>query len=262
MSTMTVYIEYAFLDNFIIDYTLLKLSLVLSRHKVKFWWLLFCAFLCAVFAIVLPVLNLPILIKSIIKIVFSLLIVYVSCEQKTLKEYLKLYFLFMLITFAFGGVLQGVFTLFSLPYDNVYLIWLVVICVKILAVITKSLIKSIKKNFATEKFRYNCTVKVGEKLKNCQGFYDTGNGVFDNDTGKGVVICSKTFAYNLLGTSNFEKYISIKTVTGERQVGCFTVETLSVDNIEYTNVLFAVSPTQIVGSELLLHCDYSGGENV
>lgn len=262
MSTMTVYIEYAFLDNLIIDYTLLKLSLLLSRHKTKFWWLLFCAFLCAIFAIVIPIVNLSTTIKSIIKILFSLLIVYVSCEQKTLKEYLKLYLIFMLITFTFGGILQGVFTLFSLPYDNVYLTWLVIISVKILGAILRCLIKKVKDSFSSEKFRYNCTVKIGEKLKNCQGFYDTGNGVIDNETGKGVVICSKSFAYNLLGTSNFEKYISIKTVTGERQVGCFTVENLSVDNIDYTDVLFAVSPTQIVGSELLLHYDYSGGKNV
>ena len=54
---MTVYIEYVLIDNFIIDYLLLKTSLALSGVMVKRARLFFCAFLGAGFALLLPVIS-------------------------------------------------------------------------------------------------------------------------------------------------------------------------------------------------------------
>ena len=56
-ANMTVYIEYVIIDNFIIDYLLLKTSLVLSGANAQRARLLFCAVLGVGFSLLLPIIS-------------------------------------------------------------------------------------------------------------------------------------------------------------------------------------------------------------
>ena len=65
---MLVYVEYAVIENLIIDYFLLKTSLYFSRASYKWYKILFAVCLGTAFAIVLPLVNINNKIAFFIKI--------------------------------------------------------------------------------------------------------------------------------------------------------------------------------------------------
>ena len=77
---MDVYIEYVIIDNLIIDYLLLTNTYRILRIKTIKAWIFFCAILGTIFAIVLPIINLKNVYKTIIKLIFSFMLVFISAR--------------------------------------------------------------------------------------------------------------------------------------------------------------------------------------
>ena len=114
---MTVYIEYVFIDNLIIDYLLFKATFTLTGNGYNKGRLLFCAFLGGVFALLYPLISAHTVIVTVIKVLFGLLIMLLANSYRTKKNFYVNTVVFFGLTFLVGGAIIGVFSLLGLEYS-------------------------------------------------------------------------------------------------------------------------------------------------
>ena len=113
---MQVYIEYAFLDNFIIDFILLKLSYTCARVKTSVLRLFVATIVGTMFAIVVPLFSLNNIVLLPLKLFVGVLIVYIGAIFNNFKHYVISTFYFFAFTFLSGGVIIAVFNLALIDY--------------------------------------------------------------------------------------------------------------------------------------------------
>ena len=133
---MVVYVEYALMENFAVDFTLLYLTDKLIKGKSAFWRILLAAFLGSVFAVVFPLLRLKTPVLQAVKILCPFLLCSILFFKKwsgqgivEIKKgayrYLFSVLTFFLLSFAYAGGLIAFFYITKEPYyvgDGGYLI--------------------------------------------------------------------------------------------------------------------------------------------
>lgn len=192
---MTVYIEYALIENFLYDYVLLRLAFFAAREKTKWYKAAFSALLGAAFALVCPFLSLQSVLFLVLKIGVGLLLCLLAFGRlKTKKEWGRYAFTalcFFFLTFCYGGALQAFSGKKALPPQAVFLGF---------SLLTLTLLCFVQKWYAKrslQAFIYPCTLWWGTRTLVATGYYDSGNRATKN----GVPICfvSPELLYALLG---------------------------------------------------------------
>ena len=90
---MTVYVEYVFLDNFLIDWVLVTLarkSLKLSAEKR---WVCLASVIGATFAVIFPFFRVNAVVGLFIKGAIGLIIVFFSGKFRSCRQFLKCFYL-------------------------------------------------------------------------------------------------------------------------------------------------------------------------
>ncbi len=166
---MVVYVEYAFLENFVLDGVLLYLSLIASKTPVRAKNLLFSAAIGALFAVVYPLLVLPDFLLYALKIAVGLLLcLIVFWRLKGKKEWGRYAFIcvcFFLLTFLFGGAITALGAVGAW-------VWLAFVFLSVFSVL---LIKKLYEKRAREKYVYDCEIAYKQRRVAVLGFYDSGN---------------------------------------------------------------------------------------
>lgn len=223
---MVVYVEYAFLENFLFDGALLCLSLVASKQRLQWRKIVFSSIFGAVFAILFPLLALPSWMSFLLK--FScgfLLCIFPFGRLKTKKEWGRYAItsgFFFAFTFAFGGALTGVYTSFSLqkspPVLTVFGFCLLTAC----ALLFTAKIYEKKRLHA---YIYPCKAEINGKKIDALGFFDSGNLATKN----GVPVCfvAADFFYEICGyeilfsseeRGQVRDEMQITTMSGRRKI--------------------------------------------
>ncbi len=102
---MQVYIEYAILDNFFVDYFLLRQAAVLLRVPFKKRRLILSSVIGTVVAVVLPLFDLPTVVGFILKILLGTVISFTAVNHRNFLGYIKYFNVFFLLTFFLGCVI-------------------------------------------------------------------------------------------------------------------------------------------------------------
>lgn len=203
---MTVYIEYAFLENFLFDGVLLSLALFASKTKIRLLKLIFASALGGVFALVFPLLSLPVFFSSLLKISVGFLLCLVSFGRvKTKKEwgrYALTAGLFFFFTFAFGGALTGVYDGFLSGGGEAEGVpaWFVFCGFSLLTFAVLLLIRKIYQKRGLHAFIYPCEASFGGKTVRAEGYLDSGNLATKN--GLPVCFLSPDLLYDLYADEN------------------------------------------------------------
>lgn len=242
---MTVYIEYVIIDNFVIDYMLLKLSLALVGKNVSKKRLALGATIGTIFALLMPLINVNNILLVIVKFfVGSMMVVVASC-YKSLNNYLATLAIFMLLTFCVGGAVIGVYNVLGVNYSSeVSIATMFLPCYLAIKLVRES-VKVLKQKRQIESFSYRFKVYAFGRAEKGVGFMDSGNMVYDGINP--VVFCSKEFAQKFLDCKGFRfsKSIRIDTVNGASYKKCFKTEKIVLyfkdkPNI-YNNVTVCIS---------------------
>ncbi len=223
---MTVYVEYAFLENFLIDGALLFLALKALKMPIRWLRLFISAVVGAVFAVIFPLLSLSKLLGLSLKVAVGLSLPLIAIERvKTKKEwgrYALSAIFFFCMTFLFGGALLGGmenFALATLPW------WVVAIFFALATPILLILIGKFYKRRGVQRQIYPCNLYFGEKTVETQGFLDSGNVATKN--GLPVCFLSADIYYDLLEDFLFTdgkdrgqvlSEMKITTMAGEKNI--------------------------------------------
>ncbi|MBE5743214.1 MAG: hypothetical protein E7358_00660 [Clostridiales bacterium] len=266
---MQVYIEYAFLDNLIINYLLLKTATRCAKIKTRFIFLFLSALVGTVFAIIFPLVRLNNSILFLIKILLACVMVYISGRFITVKSYFITLMFFILFTFLCGGFLIALFNFSGVDYNEYFLFnndSVLPICISVLIIyLTSTMIVKVTKLFVKERnlkpFLRNCALIVNGKKFIVKGFIDSGNGLYDSRSGFPVIVCSNDL-FSKLQSANIKKSISkinFDTVSGTSTMQLYVIDKIMIYNGSlvniYNNVLIGVSEFGFtnIDYDLLLH---------
>ncbi|MDE6690865.1 MAG: sigma-E processing peptidase SpoIIGA, partial [Clostridia bacterium] len=115
---MQVYVEYALVENFCMDFTLLVAAKAAAKNPAKYWRIAAASVLGACFAVVYPLFGLSGAVGIAVKIVSGGAMCAVAGKFQSFKGYLKFTALFTAATFVVGGALIALFSLAGVAYKQ------------------------------------------------------------------------------------------------------------------------------------------------
>ena len=271
---MTVYIEYAILQNFLLDVVLLWLSCKGTKTPFRQGrWTIACLF-GAMFAVVYPLLRLPAFLGTVLKISAGLLLCLLAFGRVKGKKEWGRYALFSTsffsLSFLFGGALNSIAQGVSISAMRTAVTPLGFLT---LSIFCSYLLKKLYKKRTVWQYVYECEIASGDKSAQARGFFDSGNTA----TKKGIPVCfvSPEIIFNLWGDTMLLQgeevgqvcdEMCISTVSGEKKIrlykGSLTIKEKPIRRIK--EVYFAPS-VNILSKEytMLLHSRiFDKGEEV
>jgi len=270
---VTVYIEYAIVDNLFIDWLLLTCSARLVRERYSRLGIAIAVVIGTAFAVVFPLFSLGRVVSLILKLLVGALMAALAVRFKSFKKYLLYLAVFLLLTFASGGALFAVNFLlgygmsvtdnsFILFGSNDYSIGLIGVSVTIVIKIFTFTFSRVRRRSDVASFNREVALFDGQHSIKITGFIDTGNSLYDPRTGKPVSIISKGLADRcvLNGTLVMRNAhcIECATIHGSKKILVFEIDRIVIycgqDRNIIDNAIIGISPSDISGSaEIILH---------
>ena len=240
---MEVYVEYVIIDNLIINYLLLKVSVNLARLKSSFLRLSIASVVGTMVAVIVPLIKMPLLLTVFIKILLGIIMVLISVGFVGLSKLATAFGFFILFTALGGGVVIMVFyfagvdykAYFSLHYNSFIPIGITILIVFMLSKFTLKWVGGILKVRDIRPFLRKCVIISNGKKVVVSGFIDSGNRLIDNDSGLPIIVASKELSKKLEGLEIMKlpvKSLRFSTVSGESVMKIYIVDKLVV----YTGV--------------------------
>ncbi len=223
---MVYYIDILFLVNFTINYILLSVTAFIGRLPKKHWRIFLSALFGAIYAVCIFFPKLSRLYSAVFKIIFSLFMISVAYNLKSIRTFLKATGLFYLCTFIMGG---GVFAVFcftdmgerlgavisnGILYIN--LPWkLLFISVLISYIVVRSLYYAIRIGVARDNMLVKVQVFLNGKSTEMDALIDTGNALCEPICGEPVIVAEFDALKSILPEGMEEE----KIMAGEKPAG-------------------------------------------
>ena len=110
---MEIIVEFALVDNLIINFLILYLSAMILKQKTNKLLISISAGLGAVCSIISPILNLPIWLSVFYKILLGIIMARIGLSPTGFKQNVMCFGAFLLMTGAVGGICFGIVYLIS-----------------------------------------------------------------------------------------------------------------------------------------------------
>ncbi len=235
---MEIYIEYAILDNLLIDYLLLKETAVFLKINAKRLQLFLSSIIGVVVAVVLPLFKINELLLFFIKIFSAMLMCFFATSHKNVKAYLLYFNVFLLATFLLGGACFGVLSILGINYSiqayyqaKILPVGLTIFLGYCFIVLTKRFVKDNIKGSKIAKTLIKCKIVVDGISFPFNAFFDSGNFLKDEKTGLPIVIVYEK-VFNNLKSNVFLKEggnVVVSTANGISSHKCYLIDFIEID---------------------------------
>lgn len=220
---MTAYIEYVFLENFLLDGLLLFGACRLTKTRVRYLALALSCVCGGVYALLSPFIRLPIPLDILLKFsVGACLCLLAFGRIKNRKEWGRYAFFcsaFFLFTFAVGGFLTAVWSRFPKKIPFIF----VLLAIAVLLFALETFFGGMRRKQKAFAYIRNCIIQTGEKQVTARGYLDSGNLAVVN--GLPVCFISPETLYSAFGESALwganRKFAKIVTVSGEKEIAVY-----------------------------------------
>ena len=222
--------EYAIIENFLVDGALLYLSQVAARKPVCLWRLCLAAALGAGFAVLFPLLVLPPWLGYVLKFAVGALLCLVAQKPKKGRSFGLSVLLFYAFSFCLGGGLIALFEGFGLPYftlsgggilSTLPVGGLLALSAAFVALARWGVAKLYARKRQTAHI-VSCRIERGQARLRVDGFIDTGNAAYYG--GRAVCFTTPDIVYRLFALSEPTAHMTVRTVAGERTVALYAVD--------------------------------------
>lgn len=203
---MTIYIDIIIVENLIMNYIILYATGLISKSKISYSRIFLASSIGSIYAIMEYISRLNIYSNIFVKIILSIVIIYIAFYPQNVKSLLKKLVLFYLTTFTFGGV--ATYLIYVLKPQNIIIkngmyVGTYVLKVIFIGAIVGTVILIIAFKFAKNKITKKdmiCKVKIKLNGKEIvlDTMVDTGNMLKEPLTGNPVVVVEKTSLYDLM----------------------------------------------------------------
>lgn len=221
---MEIYIEFAIIDNLVMNYILLFLTaktVKLDTSRIK---ILLGALMGCVFAILLPLISLPTWLSFTAKIIMPVIMLFLITNFKNYKKFFASYLFLLAYTFIAGGACLAllfminakIFDIILLEYEYIFPVGLIVFTIAVYTKLCCVGIRYFYRKKVVSNYLYDVKLLVKDKLYCFVAFLDSGNLLSDNKSNLPVLIVSKN---SLEGFDDNEKlkdkhYLKYSTLNG------------------------------------------------
>lgn len=200
---MTIYIDVVFLENLVMNSIILIASGIILKKKLKWIRILLASSLGAIYTIIGYISVLEIYSNLVLKVILSILIIYIAFNPQTVKQLWKDILIFYLTSFVFGGVAfaliyvvkpqeilmkNGLF-LGTYPLKTVLLAAIVAFIILIAA------FAIVKTKFSKKDMFCEVEVELNNKKIKTRAMIDTGNLLKEPITNTPVIVLEHTLLY-------------------------------------------------------------------
>ncbi len=203
---MTIYLDVVLLENLCMNYIILFATAYIMKLKMQHLRLIFSSLLGGVYAVISYLDILPIYSNFLTKILFSVLMVYIAFNSKSIKKLAKQLVIFYLTSFVFGGCAFAMLY-FIRPQDilmkngvyiGTYPIKIALLGAIIGFIITYIAFCIVKTKFKKKDMIYKIKVTLENKQICLNAMLDTGNLLKEPITGMPVIVVEKSELYSVI----------------------------------------------------------------
>ena len=193
---MTIYIDVVFLENLVMNSIILIASGIILKKELKPIRILLASSFGAVYTIIGYVSVLEIYSNLVLKIILSILIIYVAFNPQTVKQLWKEILIFYLTSFVFGGVAFALLY-FVRPQDilmknglfiGTYPLKIAFLGAIVGFIILQTALKSIKTRFHKKDMFCEIEIEIEGNTQKAIAMIDTGNLLKEPITGMPVIV--------------------------------------------------------------------------
>ena len=204
---MTVYLDIIFLENLFMNFVIIYATAVIIKNEIKILRTFISSVIGSVYAVIVYMNILKIITTNFfLKILLSVVMIYIAYNPKTLKMFFKELIIFYLTSFTFGGVAFALIYLINpkkIIMENGILIGTYPIKIILFGGILGFIIitiafKSIKARISKKDLLCNIKIAINNKHKFIKAIVDTGNFLKDPISNIPVIVVEKDALYGIV----------------------------------------------------------------
>ena len=193
---MTVYLDVVFLENVLMNYIIIFATGVVLKDECKKWRIFAGSLVGAVYTIVMYLNIIPIYSNFFMKLLLSIVIVYVAFKPRSVKRLIKDLVVFYLVSFVFGGCVFALMY-FLKPqmaqirngvFVGAYPLKVAIIGGIVAFIFLQISFKIVKTKISKKDMIYTVEVNLNGKSTQVKALLDTGNLLKDPITSLPVVV--------------------------------------------------------------------------
>ena len=200
---MTIYIDVVFLENLVMNSIILIASGIILKKKLKWIRILLASSLGAIYTIIGYISVLQIYSNLVLKVILSILIIYIAFNPQTVKQLWKDVLIFYLTSFVFGGVAFALIYVVK-PQDilmknglflGTYPLKTVLLAAIVAFIIIIAAFAIVKTKFSKKDMFCDVEVELNSKKIKTRAMIDTGNLLKEPITNTPVIVLEHTLLY-------------------------------------------------------------------
>ena len=210
---MTIYIDVVLFENLIMNYIILLATGIILKIKIKHLRLIIASLIGAIYSIFGYISNIKAYSNMILKIILSIIIIYVAYNPQDVKKMWKELLVFYLTSFAFGGAAFALIYIVK-PQDilmkNGLFLGTYPLKTVILAAIVTFILIIVKSKISKKDMFKDIKINIEGKEVQVKAMVDTGNMLKEPISGKPVIVVEHTLLYDILPKeilNNLEKIL-------------------------------------------------------
>lgn len=268
---MVIYVEFAIIDNLVINSLLLLLTNKILRLNAKYIFIFFSALIGTIFSLISPIL--PNYFSYIIKPILAILMPLIILKNINFKKLITSIVVFILLTALFIGFCIFICFSFNIAFvqsKNGYFVYnfpigLALFLCGLIYYIIKNLVKIFYQKKHVNNFTYIIRLFNNNIVYETNAFLDSGNFLIDNDSQKPINIINYNVFYNLFPNINLTnilfkkidkipiknaKYINVSSIGQKQEILVFEISkiqlisqnnTRETDIMSFNNILLGLS---------------------
>lgn len=195
---MECYIEYAILNNLMLDFLIVKTVIRILRLQVKKYRFIICLIFSSLFSVIFPLLNIGGIIGILLKMLCGLTMTGILGRYKDFKSFCIFYISLLLITFIYGGFCYVFLEILDSKGKHNYPLFLILLSCFLIYKLFIYIVLNVKKRVDISNFLYDVELYLNGKNVKIKAFLDTGNRLYDNSTLKPICVLEASVLFDLL----------------------------------------------------------------
>ena len=203
---MTIYIDVVILENLIMNCIILYATGIITKNKINHIRIIIASLIGAIYAVIEYWSKITIYSNIIIKLILSIIIIYIAFYPQNIKKMCKDLLLLYLTTFTFGGV--ATYLIYVVKPQNIiikngayvgsYILKIVFLGGILGSTIIITAFKIVKNKLSKKDMYCKIKVKLNGKDIILNTMIDTGNMLKEPISGLPVVVIEHTKLYNII----------------------------------------------------------------
>ncbi len=203
---MTIYIDVVLIENVIMNSIILLATGLILKEKIKIIRLVIASLLGAIYSVISYMSILEIYSSMILKIVLSIVIIYIAFNPQTIKKMWKDILIFYLTSFVFGGAAFALIYIVK-PQDilmknglflGTYPLKTVILGAIIAFLVIMAAFTMVKSKFNKKDMFYEIEIGIKGKKIETTAMLDTGNLLKEPITNTPVIVVEHTLLYDCI----------------------------------------------------------------